>query len=599
MLTVGMAGLGLAATPEQEIADKVPAALSILDTWQSKDPERAERKLHIVYWSPSDREPQPGARKRLTAILKDIQGFYAGQMKRLGFGPRTVGLDFSDDGLLNIHFVKGKKPYAAYQTNSGREIRMECLPSLEKAGLDANKETIVIFCNMANWDPEKSRVSQNSPYYAGGTHRNGTAWQVDSAILQIDGLAKKEPMVRDGQYGKISLGRYNSIFIGGICHELGHALGMPHNRERRDERKSFGTALMGQGNRSYGEERRGEGRGSFLTLAHALKLASHPMFCGSVKQMERPANAEIEGLKVELTKDGFRVSGKVTADPPPYAVIGYMDPDGGSDYDATTCTAIPDAEGKFSLDANALVPGKKARFRLVVFQANGACTTYVGARSRWQFPYAVSADGEVDLSGYHTMLMRAVIARVNAADAKGAAHELEQLRESVESVAVIAAATALVETLQDPPSKTPAQIGGEKLVLSRAKPSEAVVGWGLPMMDRLPAPETLISASGDLVARGIYAHAPARHRWDLGGKWQGFEGRAGLPDSSPHGSCVFVILADGRELWRSPLVKGSKTLPFKVDVSGAKELELRVEDGGDGNRSDWGFWFDPTLTSSK
>jgi len=34
---------------------------------------------------------------------------------------------------------------------------------------------------------------------------------------------------------------------------------------------------------AYGDEERDEGKGSFLTLAHALRLASHPQFSGSIK----------------------------------------------------------------------------------------------------------------------------------------------------------------------------------------------------------------------------------------------------------------------------------------------------------------------------
>jgi hypothetical protein len=31
-------------------------------------------------------------------------------------------------------------------------------------------------------------------------------------------------------------------------------------------------------------------------------------------------------------------------------------------------------------------------------------------------------------------------------------------------------------------------------------------------------------------------------------------------------------------------------------VASKKTLELIVEDGGDGNRSDWGLWLEPVLT---
>jgi hypothetical protein len=58
---------------------------------------------------------------------------------------------------------------------------------------------------------------------------------------------------------------------------------------------------------------------------------------------------------------------------------------------------------------------------------------------------------------------------------------------------------------------------------------------------------------------------------------------------------VFVIKGDGKELYRSDLVKDFQERKLSVDVTGVDELELVAEDGGNGNSSDWAIWFDPTL----
>lgn len=594
---LGFASVCAAQSPQELIDAQVPAALKIIDAYHRADAEPSERTLHFVYWTPADREPQPQYRERLTRVLFDIRDFYRREMERLGFGPRTIRLPTDEDGLLTIHLVRGQRPYEHYNVSSGHAIREECLPTLKAAGIDASKETLVLFCNMSNWDPDAKTMSQNSPYYAGGGLRSGNAWQVDSALLDADLLAKKEPMLRDGQYGRISVGRYNSIFVGGVCHELGHALGLPHNRERADERAAFGTALMGSGNRTYGEERRGEGRGSFLTLGEGLRLASHPLFTGSVKGIDLPANAKLEDVEVKLAADAksFTFTAKVTADPHAYAVIGYMDPEGGSDYDATTITAIPDTQGKIELHCAALQSGKPGVLRLVVCQANGGRINDLTL----SIPYTVAADGAVDLSMFQTQsklkpLADALLAR----DRSQVAAELQKIEQSAGNAAadqlLLDVARSLAATQESMVGPTPAEAEGDACWLTDAKWKSAQVGWRRPGVNRLPNETVALFVGGQVFARGIHAHAPSRYDYDLGGKWKRLRGKAGLADGND-GSVVFVIEGDGRELWRSKRIADSSLPAFDVDVSDVQQLSLRVEDAGNGNRSDWGVWVEPKL----
>jgi hypothetical protein len=269
-------------------------------------------------------------------------------------------------------------------------------------------------------------MSQNSPYYAGGSSWSGTAWQVDSPLLDLDLLAKSEPKLKDGQYGNISVGRYNSIFIGGIAHELGHALSIPHNRERPDQRAAFGTPLMGAGNRTYGEDLRGEGKGTFLTMGEAMRLASHPMFSCSLKGFGGKPNARLHDVKLTPSGKSFTFSARVTADPPVYGVVGYTDPVGGGNYDATTCTAVPDAEGRFSLVCNELSPGIAGELGIVAFQVNGAKVSDASPVNDPTFPYFVEADGTVDLSpSVAREQLAGLIAAVNGSKADAAKAELQ------------------------------------------------------------------------------------------------------------------------------------------------------------------------------
>lgn len=564
-------------------------AMKILDGWHAEAPEPGRRSLHLVCWTPSDRELPEDYEGRLTRMMKHIQNFYRREMERLGLGPRTFHLNFKNDGLLVLHTVKGTHATEHYAVQSGTEIRRECLPALKQAGIEPDRETILILCNLATWDAEKLRFTHKSPYYAGGSYRSGTAWQLDSPELDPLNLSLKKPIIRDGQYGRISLGKHNSIFIGGVAHELGHALGLPHCKARPDEAVR-GTALMGSGNRTYGDEIRGDGRGSFLTLAHGLRLASHPQFSGSLKGLPQRAMSEISDLSVNAAGKSIRVSGAVTGTPPVYAVVAYFDPEGGGDYDARTATAVPTAEGRFSLSCDALPPGKSGQLRLFPLHANGSAAAQM-SRTRFRYSYSIDNDGlpnleTIQLKQQLQPVIAAVLGR-HREQAKKLATELKQPRAAV-----------IARQLTDPPTPTlsPADWKGEavEMPLTEFKLESVKVGWGQPAFNRVPDDSLLLESGGQIFEAGIYAHAPSRHVYDVGRKWTSFHGTVGLA-AGHDGTVQFEIKGDGRSLWKSKTVKSGGVVEFDVNMDDVEQLELLTNPTADGAGADWGLWLNPTI----
>lgn len=105
-----------------------------------------------------------------------------------------------------------------------------------------------------------------------------------------------------------------------------------------------------------------------------------------------------------------------------------------------------------------------------------------------------------------------------------------------------------------------------------------------------------LRAGGQLHPRGIGMHAPARLSFALAGGWRELRGAAAIDDSAletlAHGSALLRIELDGREIWRSALLRaGQPIAPIPaLSVAGAKTLELIVEsaeDGFAGDRADW------------
>lgn len=567
-------------------------ARAVLEAWEKEEAQKSPRVMRIVYWSPVDREPQPEFRARLTRVMTDIQQFYRREMESWGFPGRSIQLELAEDGLLKIYEVKGKlksDECSEADSKDGQEIRRDSLKALQAAGVNGEKETIVIFCNLADWDPVKRTMSHHSPYYAGGSNQGGTAWQVDSPLLDSASLSVEDQHLVDRQYGKISLGKYNSIFVGGVCHELGHALGLPHCKEAGVDRATRGTSLMGGGNRTYGDDLRGEGRGSFLTLPDALKLAGHPQFSGSIKQIETKASATFSEVKLVPNAEGLSVSGRVEANLPVHAVLAYADPDGGADYDSEIAAGVPTDDGRFSLQLPR--PQKnnvRATLHFVAVCANGAATASVWSAQAYTLQSSIKSDSSYDVS---KAIEKLELEQYLSAFREGKLTDgvMAELSASLQSVFKRLAAP---DSAAGKPVPAAVPESTTILPLSDAAPLSAKTGWGGVHFDRTNDGNPLVGPDG-VLAHGLYAHADSVYEYDLGGQWKSLKGLSCLLDGA-HGSVEATIVADDKPLWTSGPLKPGDSKSFSVELAGVKRLKLEIK-GIKGNGGAWGAWGEPVL----
>ena len=138
--------------------------------------------------------------------------------------------------------------------------------------------------------------------------------------------------------------------------------------------------------------------------------------------------------------------------------------------------------------------------------------------------------------------------------------------------------------------------GAETLWLSALDLKQMTTGWSTVKVDRSVAGQPM-SIRSKPFTHGVGTHAASKFRLALGGEAQRFRAQAGVDDSAGgQGSVEFLVLGDGRVLWKSGVLTGTQpAAAVDVDLSGVQVLELRVADGGDGASRDHADWADAQL----
>ena len=355
-----------------------------LKRWNNKTTDLRDKPLRVIYFHAKDREPLKNHLERWDGILSDIQNFFRTEMKKLGYGEVTISLE-KENGKLKLHEIRGKEEDKCYSYKSGSKIREEVFEALRAKGLDPARETLLIVCGLSKTEDKK--VTIYSPYYGmGAVHNRGICFTADMECLSIEGL-KPDPQkitlqVKEHRgYEPFTLNRFNTVYIGGTIHELGHGLSLPHNLATKKEAVR-GTALMGAGNYTYRKEWQNQGKGSFLTQASALRLLVHPLFNGDSNQSKENPALTFKKLTIEHDQESILIKGKIDTIIPTLAMIAYNDKENkgqrgymvNNNYDATSWTSVISPENEFKIRITDLRDGNH-QIRLTSVHPNGATTT--------------------------------------------------------------------------------------------------------------------------------------------------------------------------------------------------------------------------------
>ena len=100
---------------------------------------------------------------------------------------------------------------------------------------------------------------------------------------------------------------------------------------------------------------------------------------------------------------------------------------------------------------------------------------------------------------------------------------------------------------------------------------------------------------GQRYGRGIGTHANSEIVYRLEDKYSRFQAWAG-PDMATLGTIGFAVVVDGQERWKSgKMSRGEAPRRVDVDITGAQELRLLVDDAGDNIMGDHADWADARL----
>jgi len=138
-----------------------------------------------------------------------------------------------------------------------------------------------------------------------------------------------------------------------------------------------------------------------------------------------------------------------------------------------------------------------------------------------------------------------------------------------------------------------------EMPLSKLDLSSMEIGWGQPQAGKSVDGKPLrigTKSYGD----GIGTHADSSFSLVLDGKAETLSAEVGVDaETGAKGSVEFVVLCDGREVFRSGILKGGDApRPLKVPLAGVRHLDLQVTDGGDGIEFDHADWADARITFS-
>ncbi|MBO9727239.1 MAG: discoidin domain-containing protein [Chitinophaga sp.] len=273
-------------------------------------------KLNVIYFLPQGQDTLTRYRERMTDMLFFYRDFYRGEMNRNGFGSKTFGLQTNAAGTQVVFSViHGSHPASSYPYNGGAGPMMDDINAYFQQHPDEKRSEHYLVIT-----PVPDVTHADVPYYGIGNW----AFILDHSKLDIK------------QYG------VGIDWVAGNAHELGHGLGLPHDKEKKSEAATIGTSLMSWNDFT---------KGTILSKAACAILNNCELFNNTpVTNYQQSFKSYVKKVNVSYSNGNMVVSGRFFAAQPVNGINVYQDPDANADsYDTPSWSAAPIGTDSFNI----------------------------------------------------------------------------------------------------------------------------------------------------------------------------------------------------------------------------------------------------------
>ncbi|SFW56937.1 F5/8 type C domain-containing protein [Sinomicrobium oceani] len=289
--------------------------------------------LNVIYFVSNDREVNADYEQRISKIMLEGQRFFADWMEHWGYGSKTFGL-LRDENMqrVKIHLIHGTKSSDSYPYEGGASaVKEEVEAYFSEHPEEKTSDHNLIICAVNEKLDEGEDMEVGVPFYGIGRD----AYALDYPGMSYDNL---------GVGGDV--GWKATVWIGGLYHEMGHGLNLPHCGSKVSESESddYGTSLMGAGNSTFGISP------TFLAQSSAAIVNNCQVFSEENGMFYTDTNAYIDRLSAGYENGDIIVTGSYVSDVPVTDITYYhkVGTDSGG-YRAITWVGEPTGEQSFQM----------------------------------------------------------------------------------------------------------------------------------------------------------------------------------------------------------------------------------------------------------